>query len=228
MNYVKLTPEVFAQKLSGGEYQDLTGARRAIGKASWPETKKASAREAAEKFFGGSAPKKAATKKADKAEKVKKVKKAAKKAVESDSSEDGVGSVGYANSDARLAQGEVHDPRLPRQLSAADIKKNPFHAISIAEHAVGQATSVINALTAMKVSDPSVNISEPTEAAIKTIKGSLSLTALVISGLFDGMNIARQPAPAAEKPAATNGVHTDPTPGQTIYEPPTQPVVGDA
>lgn len=73
MNYEKLTPERFTQKLKAGEYKILAGARRAIGKADWSSKEKEKAHEVATKHFGASpAPAKPAAKTA---------KKAAKKAV---------------------------------------------------------------------------------------------------------------------------------------------------
>lgn len=53
MNYEKLTPEKFAEKLKAGEYQNLTGARRGIGKADWSDAEKETARSKAEKHFDG-------------------------------------------------------------------------------------------------------------------------------------------------------------------------------
>ncbi len=62
MAYEKMTPEAFARALKEGKYSGLTGARRAIGKASWPEADKHKAAAAALKHFGEPAPKTAAAK----------------------------------------------------------------------------------------------------------------------------------------------------------------------
>lgn len=53
MSYEKLSPEKFAENLKAGRYANLTGARRAIGKAEWPDATKDKVRHAAEKHFGG-------------------------------------------------------------------------------------------------------------------------------------------------------------------------------
>lgn len=88
--YEKLDLAAFKKKLAGGEYKDLTGARRAVGRmTTWSEADKNKARALAEKHFGGATPakpakkvaKKAAKKKVAKRKAVKKVaKKKAKKA----------------------------------------------------------------------------------------------------------------------------------------------------
>lgn len=84
MNYEKLNRTRFSENLNSGKYANLTGARRAIGKASWTDKEKESARHEAEKFFGGatptaasSTPKKASAAKAAKTAKPKTVTKAA-------------------------------------------------------------------------------------------------------------------------------------------------------
>lgn len=82
--YTKLSPADFRKKLKNGEYESLTGARRAIGKMQeWSEGERDKARAAAAKHFGDEAPppkKKAAKKKkAKKKAAAKPAKKAAKK-----------------------------------------------------------------------------------------------------------------------------------------------------
>jgi chemotaxis protein histidine kinase CheA len=77
--YTKLSPADFRKKLKNGEYESLTGARRAIGKMQeWTESERDRARASAAKHFGEEtpAPKKKTKKKAAK----KAAKKVAKKA----------------------------------------------------------------------------------------------------------------------------------------------------
>lgn len=50
--YEKLTLEKFKANLDANKYQNITGARRAIGKADWSEADKDKGRTLAEKFFG--------------------------------------------------------------------------------------------------------------------------------------------------------------------------------
>lgn len=72
--YQKIDLAAFKKKLSAGEYANLTGARRAIGRmTTWSEAEKNKARAAAEKHFAegapASSPKKAAKKTPKKAAK---------------------------------------------------------------------------------------------------------------------------------------------------------------
>ncbi len=81
-NYTKITPADFKNKLKNGDYESLTGAKRAIGKMSeWNDKDKDTARGYASKHFGEApAPKKPAAKKvAAKAAPKKAPKKAVKK-----------------------------------------------------------------------------------------------------------------------------------------------------
>lgn len=52
MNYDKLTVERFKERLEAGEYDGLTGARRAIGKAKWSDKDRNAARALADAHFG--------------------------------------------------------------------------------------------------------------------------------------------------------------------------------
>jgi hypothetical protein len=63
MAFEKLTPESFITRMKEGKYKGLTGARRAIGKADWPGTKKATATDEAVKFYGTTKPSTAPAKK---------------------------------------------------------------------------------------------------------------------------------------------------------------------
>lgn len=78
--YTKLSPADFRRKLKNGDYESLTGAKRAIGKMQeWSDGEREKARTASAKHFGDAAPppsKKTSKKKAAK----KTAKKAAKKA----------------------------------------------------------------------------------------------------------------------------------------------------
>ena len=52
MNYVKLTVAGFKERLEAGDYNGLTGARRAIGKvAGWSEKDRNEARKLADAYF---------------------------------------------------------------------------------------------------------------------------------------------------------------------------------
>jgi len=65
MNYQKLTLATFSENLAGGRYQNVTGARRAIGKADWSQADKDKAQALANKHFGeNEAPAKPAKQKA--------------------------------------------------------------------------------------------------------------------------------------------------------------------
>jgi len=70
MNYAKLTVDGFKARLEAGDYQGLTGARRAIGKVQgWTEKDRNAARKLADEYFakqgdgGKGLPKKAASSK---------------------------------------------------------------------------------------------------------------------------------------------------------------------
>jgi len=77
-NYSKLTPLSFKKKIKNGEYKNLTGARRALGKVKdWSEADNAAMQKFATRHFGA-APSPAPVKKAAK----KAVKKAVKKTEE--------------------------------------------------------------------------------------------------------------------------------------------------
>jgi hypothetical protein len=185
MNYEKLTPEKFTEKLKGSVYDSLTGARRAIGKASWPETAKATARTQAEKFFGtgglaklkakpakapkaAKAPKKAAAPVAE-AKTVVSPKKIFKKTKQTGTSDASPMSFAVAG----------------KQLTLADVRKNPFQVIQLAEHCVASGTSVLNALTEMRKQNPNLDVTEPTATAVKTIQNGLNLASRVILSLID-------------------------------------------
>jgi hypothetical protein len=224
MNYEKLTPEKFTEKLKGGSYESLTGARRAIGKASWPETQKATARTAAEKFFGGAAtakpakaaaPKKQAAAKAkvktggtvvkaaaeSKAPKAKKIAKQARKASQA------------------AAPASEGFSMTGKQLTLADVRKNPFQVIQLSEHCVASGTGVLNALTAMKAQNPELDVTEPTQAAVTTIRNGLELASKVIQSLSEGMEIPK----AITESLIANGATPSESavPGEPIYTSPT-------
>jgi hypothetical protein len=103
-----------------------------------------------------------------------------------------------------------------KAITMSDVRKNPFQTIQLAEHGVQSGTSVLNAVTEMKKQNPNLDVTETVEAAVKTIKGSLELTSLVIGALAEGMDI-----PAAISHAVqTNGVapHGDEAvPGEPTY-----------
>ncbi len=55
--YEKVTLAVFKRKLAEGQYKNLTGARRAIGRLDWTDDEKKKAQAMANKHFGEPAPK---------------------------------------------------------------------------------------------------------------------------------------------------------------------------
>lgn len=223
MNYEKLSPEKFAEKLKGKEYQDLTGARRAIGKASWAEAAKVTARTQAEKFFGVPGNVKAASKKivakpakvaktaavkTAKAIAPKKAKRQARQSVQSENVNAGP-----------IPQGFV----APKPLTLADIRKNPFSVIQLAEHCVASGTNVLNTATEMKKLDATVDVAELTSDAVKTIRGGLDLASKVITSLAEGMG-NETTAKAINETIANGTVHLpeDIVPqGEPIYTSPT-------
>jgi hypothetical protein len=78
MKYEKLTIKAFKDKLEDGQYDSLTGARRAVGKVSgWSEGERDKARTLADKYFGADSTEKTTAKAKGKGGKKK---KAAKKA----------------------------------------------------------------------------------------------------------------------------------------------------
>lgn len=218
MNYEKLTPEKFSEKLKNNEYDSLTGARRAVGKASWPESAKNAARAAAEKFFGGSAPVKAAPKKAAKAVATPKGKPGRKPG----SGKKGRSFEAPPEAPAVMVEHQsAHAfPVVGKQITIAEIRKNPFHTIQLAEHGVASGTNVINALTDMKKQDPSIDISEPMAAAVKTVKSSLELTSLVIQALSESVEVPKAIAKAATQNGVTLASEGTPVPGEPVYTAP--------
>lgn len=212
MNYEKLSPEKFTEKLKNKEYQDLTGARRAIGKASWAETAKATARTQAEKFFGVPGNAKPAVKKTA-AKPAKKV--AAKPAVKAKSVHGSkVVKQKRASHVEHPVAGVAAPHAVPKSLTIADIRKNPFSIIQLAEHAVASGTTVLNAATEMKKQDNTINVSELTASAVATIRGGLDLAAKVITSLSEGIE-----TPKAVTDVIANGAsHIEaPTEGEPIY-----------
>lgn len=224
MNYEKLSPERFAEKLKAGEYDSLTGARRAIGKASWSEAAKNTARAAAEKAFGGAAaPAKAAPKKTAKAA-PKKAAVAAPKGKPGRKPGSGKKAQAAATTSDVAVMVEHQAPSTfpigGKQLTIAEIRKNPFHTIQLAEHGVASGTSVINALTEMKKQDANVDITEPMAVAVKTVKNSLELTSLVIQTLSEGADVPKAIANAVKQNGSTHAPETSPVPGEPVYTAP--------
>jgi hypothetical protein len=211
MMYEKLTPEKFTEKLKNKEYQDLTGARRAIGKASWPEAHKATARTQAEKFFGTGGLAKLKAKPA-KAPKVK------AKAEASEAKPAKVKKAAPQKRAAAAVAGEpaYNSPVVGKPLTAADIRKNPFQVIQLAEHCVASGTGVLNAATAMVTANPQVDVAELTKDAVQTIRNGLDLASRVIVSLAEGMEL-----PKIINDAISNGAaQTSPVPGEPVYTAP--------
>ena len=214
-NYEKLTPEKFTEKLKASSYDSLTGARRAIGKASWPETAKAAARTQAEKYFGlgGLAKVKAKPAKAAKPAKVAKkvIAKTAEPKVVVSSKKIFKKTEGTSDKQATFAVAG-------KQLTLADVRKNPFQVIQLAEHCVASGTSVLNALTEMRKQNPNLDVTEPTATAVKTIQNGLDLASRVILSLANGMDAGK-----AIDEALSNGAQPhveDVMPGEPVYTAP--------
>jgi len=211
MNYEKLTPEKFTEKLKDSSYDSLTGARRAIGKASWPETAKATARTQAEKFFGGT-PTKAPKKKAEKIT----AKKTAKAPVRAKAKDGPKRRAGHPAAEVAEAPQHAGFSIAGRQLTLADVRKNPFQVIQLSEHCVASGTSVLNALTEMKKQNPDLDVTEPTATAVKTIQNGLDLASRVILSLANGMDAGK----ALEEVIINGVVRNTPEaamPGETVY-----------
>ncbi len=217
MNYEKLTPEKFTEKLKNKEYQDLTGARRAIGKASWAEAAKVTARTQAEKFFGTGGLAKLKAKPAKQA----KVKTATVKtqAAKPAKAKKQVRQKRQARHIEQDPQGPAfNSPASGKALTAADIRKNPFQVIQLAEHCVSSGTGVLNAATSMKQANPDVDVADLTKDAVQTIRHGLDLASRVIVDLAGGME-----TPKAISEAIANGVgheHVETVPGEPVYTAP--------
>jgi hypothetical protein len=222
MNYEKLTPEKFNEKLKAGEYESLTGSRRAIGKASWPEADKEKCRDKALRHFGdnGSTPaKKAAPKAAPKKVAVKVV--AAPKVKAKPGRKPAVAAQGGREHDkmepkaAPILVPEHYTDvlRQAKNITLADVRKNPHAIIQLAEHGVQSGTNVLNALTAMKEKDPTLDISDTVDAATSTVKASLHLTSLVLQNLASGLE-GHSHVAAAKEPVISHPVETEPTPSE--------------
>jgi len=233
MKYEPLTPEKFADKLKTGEYESLTGARRAVGKASWNDAQRDKARKQADAHFGAvtgvltSPFKKPAAKKVTIStikQKLGSVPTAAPKprgrkpraAQMQSSTETAAPSVDMTPGHFASAT-----PAVSKPLTVADIRKNPFQTIQLAEHAVQSGTSVLNALTEAKKQHPSLETSAAHDQAIDTIRSALKLTSTVIDKLSEGMSV-----PDAIKEVVSvrpvNGATFEEsvTPGHTGYEAP--------
>lgn len=223
MNYEKLSPEKFTEKLKGKEYQDLTGARRAIGKASWAEAAKATARAQAEKFFGvpgnvkaAAASKKAPTKQAKKEGAKTNSKLKQTKLIKQKRAPKGVS----GSTEDQIVAGIGGGISTTKPLTMADVRKNPFQVIQLAEHCVASGTSVLNAATEMKKQDATVDVAGLTEEAVKTIRGGLDLATKVITSLASGIE-GQQEATASSPVNGVAHIAEPAAPGDPIYTAPT-------
>jgi hypothetical protein len=232
MNYEKLTPEKFVTKLKAGEYESLTGARRGIGKADWSDADKEAARTKAEKHFGGvPAPaKKTATKKAPAAKTpAVKAAKAGAKVGRKASAKPDAEPVKTANIPSHIMDPGHYSDILQRakNVTMADVRKNPHAIVQLAEHGVQSGTNVLNAITALKLQDPSLEISDTVDAAKESVKASLHLMSLVLQTLssgLEGTTPVRDTNTVEEDHSATaNGVNeaAAAVPGTATYEAPT-------
>jgi len=225
MKYEPLTPEKFAEKLKAGIYESLTGARRAVGKAAWNDAQRDKARKQAEAHFGtegAPAPKKVAAKKPVTGS----PKKASAKAAPAKKAAAVAATPKRAPAQARTVEASpeiaAHVAASVKPLTAADIRKNPFQTIQLAEHAVQSGTSVLNALTEAKKQHPSLETSAAHEQAINTIQSALKLTSAVIDKLSEGMSVPDAIKEGiSAKPVNGATSHEDVTPGSTQYLAPT-------
>jgi hypothetical protein len=249
MNYEKLTPETFVTKLKGNQYESLTGARRAIGKASWSDADKESARAKALKFFGdnGAAPaaKPAAKTAAPKAPK----KMAVAKVVKAPKGKPGRKPKAAAASTDKVADKKPYIPaevgehytdilKQTKNVTLADVRKNPHATLQLAEHGVQAGTAVIRALNEMKEKNPGLEVSDTVDAATETLRAAMHLSLLVLQNLSDGIEnksvshakTMKETVEAVvgsnESVGATsgvNGVAESPVPGTPTYEAPSSP-----
>lgn len=196
MNYEKLTVEKFAEKLSAGQYSNLTGARRAIGKtAAWTHKQREAAKMLAEKHFGPSEKAGKATKKSGKA-----AKKPAPKAVTPAASAAPV---------AAATKPVLKKPALripapidgPFALTVEQIAGTPHQAVSIADRTINCVSTAITTVRAMKESDPNLDISEILETGAAAIRKSVALLDQTIDPIYSA-----SPVPKSIGDVFPNGV----------------------
>lgn len=225
--YEKLTPEVFKTRLANGTYQDLTGARRAIGKATWADADKDKARKQAEAKFGAPVAK-PAQKQAKKSATAKPAKTAASKP----------GPKAKPGPKPRTPVGMLaaaSDFPVINRFTTNEIKKNPIQMIQLAEQGVQSGTAALNAITTAQTTNPTIGAevySEARSAAVKTICRALDLSAAVISNLAEGLEIpdairhaaAQETLPEASEPESVGETANGTTvPGKALYEAPAAP-----
>jgi hypothetical protein len=156
--YNKLSPSDFRKKLKNGEYESLTGAKRAIGKMQeWTEKERNSARTAASKHFGEEpAPaKKVAKKTSKKKATVKKAeakkattKKTAKKTAKKAASKYGPGKGGMPKPEkAKKASAKK---AAPKKSASKSKEANIEQHIETAARAMGPLTTALEALKQCK------------------------------------------------------------------------------
>lgn len=180
-NYEKLTLEKFKVNLEGGKYQNLTGARRAIGKADWKEPERDKARGFADKHFGGAPTTKKAVVKvaAPKKEKAApKGKPGPKKVVRTEeATQADRGFAGLLNKDF-----------------------NKLQNLQISTQVIGAAAAAIEAMSRAKDVDNSIDISE--------MQGAVNIIASAVQKM--GAIVGKPAAVVAPAPAVevehTNGV----------------------
>lgn len=180
--YTSMGPSDFRNKLKNGEYANLTGARRAIGKMKqWTESDKDNARNYATKHFGGDtaptqkkAAKKAAkkaTKKASKKTAKKVAKKAAKKAPRAPKA-----AKGAAAPEKRGAPVKTRAPKQARQAGAQEGTSGAADALKMYQSTITTYTEAANALTSCH--SQGLNVA----AGLRTCSEALTM---LVKGLYD-------------------------------------------
>lgn len=193
MNYEKLTLDKFADKLKAGDYKNLTGARRAIGKADWKEADKEKARSLAEKTFGAPEPKaekKAAKKAVVKAAKAPKAAKAVEKAPREKKK---------VAQTVTTATGSLLAPR--------DFLR--VQNLHVTTQIIGAATSALDALTRAKNTDSSLDITESQDIVNMICKAVRSLDQSVPSEAEAAAESAEVPVTGETTVSFSNGAGYD-------------------
>lgn len=216
MAYEPLSLTKFKHLLEAGQYQSVTGARRAIGKASaFTAADKSSAGKLIDKMWpdaGSPAPKaapKAAKKVVAKAPKAEKPVKAAKAAPAAAPKKMGRPKGSTAKEPALSKQASVDN-------SAAPLQATPAQALLIGERIVASGTMALNASNTFGTNGQTVG-----KEAVALIGRGVKLLRNFVDAEID----ARTPAPAktetpkkAESKAVTNGAASVEPTGQQVFE----------
>lgn len=167
MNYEKMTLEKFAANLKEGRYKNLTGARRAIGKADWKETDRDKARAMAEKALPDETKDSKQSAKTPKAPKAPKVKAAKVPRVVAVVKEKTKGVRGPRKLAAPGGEDKAEGKYGMLLNPAAGLNKSGFlkvQSLHLSTQIIGAASQAINALKEAKAMDPNLDVSEAQDA----------------------------------------------------------------